>query len=85
MPKCDIIVMGTSAGGVEALKALFSNFPLDFPASIFVVCPLSAHSPGRRQADQSDPASRHGARKSQSGVIGQKHERFLVLDYYSVN
>jgi two-component system chemotaxis response regulator CheB len=85
MPKRDLIVIGTSAGGVEALKALFSNFPLDCPASIFVVYPLSAHSPGRRQAGQSNPASRHGAGESQGGVVGQKHERYLVLDYYSVN
>src|SRR5688500_15427039 len=36
----DIIAIGASAGGVEALKQLFRDFPLDFPGSIFVVIHL---------------------------------------------
>ncbi|HKY05942.1 MAG TPA: chemotaxis protein CheB, partial [Blastocatellia bacterium] len=37
MPGHDIVVMGASAGGVEALKAVVSGLPADIPASIFVV------------------------------------------------
>lgn len=33
----DIVVVGTSAGGVEALKRLTAALPADLPASIFVV------------------------------------------------
>ena len=33
----DIVVIGTSAGGVEALKELVSNLPANFPAPILVV------------------------------------------------
>jgi two-component system, chemotaxis family, protein-glutamate methylesterase/glutaminase len=33
----DIIVIGTSAGGLEALDALIGELPSDFPASIFIV------------------------------------------------
>jgi two-component system, chemotaxis family, protein-glutamate methylesterase/glutaminase len=33
----DIIVIGASAGGVEALSALVSELPADLPASLFVV------------------------------------------------
>jgi two-component system, chemotaxis family, protein-glutamate methylesterase/glutaminase len=33
----DIIVIGASAGGVEALKELVSRLPADLPAAIFVV------------------------------------------------
>lgn len=33
----DIIVIGASAGGVEALRALVADLPADLPASIFVV------------------------------------------------
>ena len=36
-PIHDIIVIGASAGGVEALKELVRCFPSDLPASIFVV------------------------------------------------
>src|SRR5947209_14081899 len=39
----DILAIGTSAGGVEALRFLASEFPNDFPASVLVVIHLSAH------------------------------------------
>jgi two-component system chemotaxis response regulator CheB len=34
----DIIVVGTSAGGVQALVTLAGGLPAGFPASVFVVC-----------------------------------------------
>ncbi|MGL4621652.1 MAG: chemotaxis protein CheB, partial [Chroococcidiopsis sp.] len=37
MPGHDIIVIGASAGGVEALSQLLSLLPADIPAAIFVV------------------------------------------------
>ncbi len=42
----DIIVVGTSAGGVETLSRLVRRLPSGFPASIFIVChlPTGAHS-----------------------------------------
>lgn len=40
MPKRDIIVVGASAGGVEALQQLVSQLPADFPGSLFVVLHL---------------------------------------------
>jgi two-component system, chemotaxis family, protein-glutamate methylesterase/glutaminase len=43
MAKHDIIVVGASAGGVDALKKLIQGLPEDFPASIFVVQHLSPH------------------------------------------
>jgi two-component system, chemotaxis family, protein-glutamate methylesterase/glutaminase len=43
MAKHDIIVVGASAGGVDALKKLIQGLPEDFPASIFIVQHLSPH------------------------------------------
>jgi two-component system chemotaxis response regulator CheB len=44
MPKRDIIVIGTSAGGIEALLQLVRGLPSGFPASLIVVCHLPASS-----------------------------------------
>jgi two-component system chemotaxis response regulator CheB len=37
MPKQDIVVVGASAGGVEALKVLAAGLPADLNASVFMV------------------------------------------------
>ena len=41
MPTRDIIVIGASAGGVEALQRLCAALPADLPASVFVAQHLS--------------------------------------------
>lgn len=45
MPKHDIIVVGASAGGVEALSTLVHGLPADLPAAVFIVLHLSPQSP----------------------------------------
>jgi two-component system chemotaxis response regulator CheB len=44
MPGHDIIVIGTSAGGVEALRELVASLPSDLPVAIFIVIHISPHS-----------------------------------------
>lgn len=46
MPTKDIIVIGASVGGIEALKTIVGGLPQDFPASLFVVLHISPDSPG---------------------------------------
>jgi two-component system chemotaxis response regulator CheB len=41
----DIVVIGTSAGGVTALREIVAGLPRDFPAAIFVVMHLTPHVP----------------------------------------
>jgi two-component system, chemotaxis family, protein-glutamate methylesterase/glutaminase len=42
----DIVVIGTSLGGIEALKTLVAAFPQDLKAAIFVVVHIAPSSPG---------------------------------------
>jgi two-component system chemotaxis response regulator CheB len=43
MPGRDIIVVGASAGGVEALATLARGLPADFPAAVFMVLHVPPH------------------------------------------
>ena len=45
MPGHDIIVIGASAGGVEAMTRLINPLPVDLPAALFVVLHIPAQSP----------------------------------------
>jgi two-component system chemotaxis response regulator CheB len=48
--KRDVIVIGASAGGLEALKALVSGLPADIDAAIFIVLHFSPSAPSRLSA-----------------------------------
>jgi two-component system chemotaxis response regulator CheB len=45
MPNRDIIVIGASAGGVQALSALVAALPANLPAAVFIVLHIPAHVP----------------------------------------
>jgi two-component system chemotaxis response regulator CheB len=45
MPNRDTIVIGASAGGVQALSALVAQFPPNLPAAVFIVLHVSADVP----------------------------------------
>lgn len=46
MPNKDIVVIGGSAGGLDALRDIASRLPKDLPASVFVVLHSAPDSPG---------------------------------------
>ncbi|HKY03646.1 MAG TPA: chemotaxis protein CheB, partial [Blastocatellia bacterium] len=46
MANRDIIVIGASAGGIEALRLLTKALPKDLQAAVFIVVHLAPDSPG---------------------------------------
>ena len=44
MPGHDLIVIGASAGGIEALSELVKDLPAELPAAVFVAVHIPAHS-----------------------------------------
>src|SRR5690242_7215189 len=66
MPCHDIIVIGTSAGGLEALKALARGLPPDLPAAIFIV----QHFPATGPSLLPEILSGAGALPAAHGVAG---------------
>src|SRR6185369_13898660 len=65
MPQ-DIVVIGASAGGIEALRVLVGALPADLPASIFAVLHTSPQAPGML-AEILDHAGRLSARSARDG------------------
>jgi two-component system chemotaxis response regulator CheB len=46
MPGKDIVVIGASAGGIDAIRKIVAGLPPDFPGSLFVVLHTAPDAPG---------------------------------------
>jgi two-component system chemotaxis response regulator CheB len=68
----DIIVIGTSAGGLEALDALVGQLPTDLPAAIFVVQHMAPENTGEALLHR---LRKHRAFKCAIAIDGQDFRR----------
>lgn len=66
MPKKEIVVVGSSAGGIEALRTLVGSLPAEFRGSLFIVQHLSPSSPSLL-ADILDRATKLPVRDARDG------------------
>ncbi len=86
----DIIVIGASAGGVHTLQALCRGLPRNLPAAVFVVCHISAGSPGVLPQLLSDGGSlpaenaRNGQEISAGRIYVAPPDRHLLLTPHSM-
>ena len=76
MPDHDIVVVGASAGGVEALTGLAASLPADLPAAVFVVL----HMPTTGTSALPGILSRHGPLPASHAKDGEpvEHGRIYV-------
>jgi two-component system, chemotaxis family, protein-glutamate methylesterase/glutaminase len=86
MANRDIVVVGGSAGALEALKTVLPGLPGDFPAAIFVVIHIGAttHSVLPEILSRAGPlpaqAARDGARFKPGCIYVAPPDRHLLLD-----
>ena len=85
IPGRDIIVIGASAGGVEALSQLARHLPADLPAAVFVVLHVPPYSPGllprilsrSRTLPASHPADGEAIRNGRITIAPPDHHLLL--------
>ncbi len=67
----DIIVVGTSAGGLEALDTLFGQLPSDLPSAFFIVQHMAPQNTGAALLDR---LGRHRAFQCKLATDGEKFQ-----------
>jgi two-component system, chemotaxis family, protein-glutamate methylesterase/glutaminase len=84
MPR-DIVVVGASAGGVEALRALASGLPADLPATVLVVLHMPARGASalpailRRAGSLDAVTASNGVRPTQGRIYVAPPDHHLLL------
>jgi two-component system, chemotaxis family, protein-glutamate methylesterase/glutaminase len=87
----DIIVIGASAGGVQALSTLVADLPHNLSAAVFIVLHISANSPSllpsilRRESKLPIEHAVHGEPIVRGRVYVATPDRHLIIEDGRVN
>jgi two-component system chemotaxis response regulator CheB len=82
----DIIVIGTSAGGLEALDALIGQLPSDLAASIFIVQHMASENTGGALLHRLSRHRTFGCKLAKDGEAlsqGESISLDLTITYWS--
>src|SRR5262249_45933219 len=81
----DIVVLGASAGGIEAITPIFADPSVDLPAAVFIVVHVAPQSPGHLAGifDRAGPLPVQNAHQGQTFSTGRVYvappDRHLLL------
>jgi len=79
----DIVVIGTSAGGLEALDELIGQLPTDLPASIFIVQHMSPENTGAALLHRLGRHKAFNCKLAEDGETFQKRRVYIApADYH---
>src|SRR5215467_6441221 len=84
MPGHDIIVIGTSAGGVEALITVIRPLPKDLPAAVFAVLHIPAESPSLLAHILNHAGSLHTVQAEEGMAIKNGHIYVAQPDHHLI-
>lgn len=82
MPSRNIIVVGTSAGGLEALDNLLGQLPADLPASIFIVQHMAPGGGGQALLHRLGKYEHFRAKLAEDGDAFQRGRVYLAPPDY---
>jgi two-component system chemotaxis response regulator CheB len=78
----DLIVIGASAGGVEALRALVAGLPADLPAAVLVVLHIPANAPSALPAILGRAGSLPAGHARNGGALGYGQISVAPADHH---
>jgi len=73
-----IVVVGTSAGGLQALTALVAQFPADFPVPVVIVQHISADATGNALIDALNHAGTLHCSHARNGKMAKAGQIYLA-------
>jgi two-component system chemotaxis response regulator CheB len=86
MPGKDIIVIGASAGGIDAVRAIVAGLPAGFGGSVFVVVHTAANAPGvldviiNNAGPLSAVMAEHGERITPGRIYVARPDHHLIVE-----